>query len=133
MPGMDHFAFEVSEIDESINFYTETLGLKLLYKQLDGVHHEVFAFLELDGGNLELLQALDKNNRPIPSFRKHEIKQPYCPHIAIKTENMEELVSNLKNKKVPIVKGPLEIPGKVKWVYVSDPDNNVIEFVQWLY
>ena len=28
--------------------------------------------------------------------------------------------------------GPLEISGRVKWVYVSDPDNNVIEFIQWL-
>jgi len=127
----DHFAFEVSDMDQAINFYTKTLGLKLLSKQLDGVHHEVFAFLELDGGNLELLQTLDKDNKPIP-FKKNEIEPPYCPHIAIKTENMQQLISNLENKKVSIVKGPLETPGKVKWVYVSDPDNNIIEFIQWL-
>lgn len=131
MPKVDHFAFEVSDIDKSISFYTEILGLKLLFKQLDEVHHEVFAFLELDGGNLELLQALDKDNEPT-SFKKPEIKQPYCPHIAIKTENMEKLISKLESKKVTIIKGPLEIPGKVKWVYVSDPDSNIIEFVQWL-
>ena len=131
MPKVDHFAFEVSDIDKSISFYTEILGLKLLFKQLDEVHHEIFAFLELDGGNLELLQALDKDNEPT-FFKKHEIKQPYCPHIAIKTENMEKLISKLESKRVTIIKGPLEIPGKVKWVYVSDPDSNIIEFVQWL-
>ena len=127
----DHFAFQVSDMDEAIRFYTETLGLKLLFRELDEVHHEVYAFLELDGGNLELVQLLDENNRPIP-LTKHEIRKPYCPHIAIKTEDMEQLVLRLKEKKVPVVKGPLEIPEKVKWIYVNDPDNNVIEFIQWL-
>jgi len=127
----DHFAFQVSDMDEAIRFYTETLGLKLLFRELDEVHHEAFAFLELEGGNLELVQLLDENNKPIPLI-KHEIRQPYCPHIAIKTEDIGQLVLRLKEKKVPIVKGPLEISGEVKWVYVSDPDRNIIEFIQWL-
>jgi lactoylglutathione lyase len=32
---------------------------------------------------------------------------------------------------VPILRGPLEIPGEETWVYFADPDNNVLEYIQW--
>jgi hypothetical protein len=25
-----------------------------------------------------------------------------------------------------------EVEGEEKWIYISDPDNNVIEYIQWL-
>jgi len=131
MPRLDHVAFEVSDLDASIAFYTEKLGLKLLSRDVDEQHHEAFAFLELDGGNLELLQVLGNSRQP----KRHSssgISASCCPHAAIETDDMERLVAMLNRQKVPIVKGPLEIPDTVRWVYISDPDNNVIEFVQWL-
>ena len=131
MTKVDHFAFEVSDMDAAIRFYTETLGLKLLSRDLDEDHHEAFAFLELEGGNLELLQVLDENNRPVV-FEKQEITQSHSPHLAIETEDMDRLISTLEKKGVPIVDGSLEITGKVRWVYISDSDNNIVEFIQWL-
>ena len=131
MPRLDHVAFEVSDLDASIAFYTEKLGLKLLSRDVDEEHHEAFAFLELDGGNLELLQVLGDGSQP-KRLCNSAIRASCCPHAAIETDDMEKLLATLKRQKVPIVKGPLEIPGTVRWVYVSDPDNNVIEFVQWL-
>ena len=125
---IDHIAFQVSDLDASIQFYKTVLGLKLLSKTVDEEHGEAFAFLELEGGNLELLQLLDQTE----SHRKSEIKPPFCPHLAIRTENLERLVSALREESVPIVKGPLEIPGMVKWFYIADPDHNIVEFVQWL-
>lgn len=128
---IDHFAFRVFDLDKAIKFYQETLGLKLIFKTVDEDHHEAFAFLDLEGGNLELLQLMDENNNPVP-FEKFEVEQPFCPHLAIKAENLDRLVLDLKEKKVNIVKGPLEIPGMVKWLYVADLDNNIIEFVEWI-
>jgi catechol 2,3-dioxygenase-like lactoylglutathione lyase family enzyme len=128
---VDHFAFSVSDLDVAIKFYQDVLGLKLLSKNVDENHHEAFAFLELEGGNLELLQLMDENNKPV-IFQKSDVKEPFCPHLAIKCENLDELVMDLEKKKVEIVKGPLEIPGMVKWLYFADPDNNIIEFVEWV-
>ncbi len=130
-PKVDHFAFRVSDLDASIEFYCNLLGLKLLSKTVDEEHHEAFAFLELKGGNLELLQLLDENNKPT-TFERPKIKRPFCPHLAIKSDNLNRLVLSLKEKDIPIIKGPLEIPDMVKWLYISDPDHNIIEFVQWL-
>jgi len=128
---VDHFAFRVSDLEKALCFYQDILGLKVLSKTVDEDHHESFAFLELEGGNLELLQLLDENNKPVP-FNKSKAKQPFCPHLAIKCENLDELVLGLEKKKVEIVKGLLEIPGMVKWLYIADPDNNIIEFVEWI-
>jgi lactoylglutathione lyase len=45
---------------------------------------------------------------------------------------MTATLKMIHDHSIPIVKGPLQIEGKVTWLYVTDPDNNVIEFVQWL-
>ena len=131
MPAqVDHFAFRVSDLDKAIKFYQDILGLKLLSKTVDEVHHEAFAFFELAGGKLELLQLLDKNNNAA-GFKKRKIEQSFCPHLAIMAKNLDQLVSDLSEKKVNVVKGPMEISGQVKWLYIADPDNNIIEFVEW--
>ncbi len=127
----DHFAFQVSDPEASIEFYSGVLGLKVLLKKVDSEHHETFAFLELEGGNLELLQRLNEKNQPIP-FRKPPIQPPFCPHLEIRSENLESLYAAFRKKGVHVVRGPLEISDQVKWFYISDPDHNIIEFVQWL-
>ena len=131
MPRIDHVAVRVSDLDIAASFYTEKLELKLLFKKTDEAHHEAFCFLELEGANLELLQSLDDRNRP-KHFSPPPVCEPFCPHFAIATDNLDSLLAKLKGEGVPIVKGPMEIADKVKWAYIQDPDNNIIEFVQWL-
>ena len=137
MPKLDHVAFQVSDLSTAIDFYTEKLGLKLLYTKVDEAHGESFAFLEMEGGNLELLQLLNEtgafaekdNTAPI---ERPEVRKPYCPHLAIESTDLDALVAELKRKDIPIITGPLEIPGSVRWLYIRDPDNNVIEYIQYL-
>ena len=127
----DHFAFQVSDLDAAIAFYTDTIGLKLRFKEIDVEHHEAYAFLELEGGDLELLQRLDEAGRPA-AFSKPEVGPPYTPHLALATSDLDALLATVVARGVPVVKGPLEMPGKVRWVYLSDPDHNIIEIVQWM-
>ena len=131
MPRLDHVALRVADLDASIVFYTETIGLPFMFRELDAAHHEAFAYLEAEGGNLELLQPLDADNRPVP-FSAPAPEPPYCPHIALGVEDVDAMAARLGAAGAPLLAGPLEIPGKVRWAYVADPDNNVLEFVQWL-
>lgn len=123
----DHVAFEVSNMDEAIRFYTQVLGLPLLSRNVDSEHGEEFAFIELSGGNIELLRRLDTGVADQPSTRPS-----LCPHLAIGVEDLDEAVERLARHGVPILKGPLEIKGLVRWLYFCDPDKNILEFVQWL-
>jgi len=128
---LDHVALGVSDLDAALQFYTQKLGLKFKFRELDEKQHEAFAFLELDGGNLELLQGLSADNQPLP-YDRPEIKPPYCPHIALGTDDLSSVIERAEAQGIPVVGGPFEIAGQVKWLYLSDPDNHVIEFVQWL-
>jgi catechol 2,3-dioxygenase-like lactoylglutathione lyase family enzyme len=138
MPKLDHVAIRVTSLAASIAFYTEKLGLKLLFQQVDPGHGEAFAFLELEGGNLELLQLLDKPRgkgteyRAGPAWNPPAVERPYCPHLALEATDLDLQVRRLKESGVPIVAGPLEIPGSVRWLYVHDPDHNIIEYIEHL-
>ncbi len=125
---LDHVAFPVRDLKASVEFYTQKLGLKLMFQQVDQAHGEAFAFLELEGGNLELLQSLQPPVDDEPSA----VNDLLCPHAAIQVDDLETWLGVLNEKKISITKGPLEIPGKVKWLYFTDPDNNVLELVEWL-
>ena len=106
-------------------FYTGSLGLQLLFRGVNAEQHEAYAFLELDGGNLELIQTTDR------AYTKPQIEPPFCPHFALETDDMVKVLDMVREKGISLVKGPLEIPGEEKWLYLSDPDNNVIEYIEW--
>ncbi len=121
----DHTAFRVSDLGAAIRFYTEALGLRLMFRKVNAEEGEAYAFLELAGGNLELIQTLDE------PFVRPKLQPPYCPHLALATGDMNQTVETVRAKSIEIVSGPLEIPGEEKWLYISDPDGNVIEFIEW--
>ena len=131
MPKLDHVALPVSDLGSAIAFYEKKLGLKLLFQEVDESHGEAFAFLEMEGAKLELIQKIGGEDGDA-DFERPAIREPYCPHMAIETDDMDAVMKMLAEKGVPIVKGPLEIAGSVRWVYAHDPDNNIIEFMQWL-
>ena len=122
--SFDHFAFQVSDMDSSISFYTEKLGFKLKSRAMDEEEKEEYAFLEHEDARLELIRDLKRE------YKKSEIKMPYCPHFCLEVEDMRSSVDLLKKSNVPIVYGPMETEGDVTWVYFCDPDNNILEYIQ---
>ena len=126
MEKYDHVAFQVSDMDVSIQFYVEKLGFTLYSRAVNTEEGEEYVFLVLEDLRLELVQDLNQRD-----YQKPQIKPPYCPHLAIETDDMEQAVNRLKERKVPIIRGPLEVAGEETWVYFCDPDNNVLEYIQW--
>ncbi len=131
---VDHFAIEVKDMDRSVEFYTKKLGLKLKEREVNSEERDEwgcdeYSILELEGGNLELIR-LDKSNKQT-SAEKNDFTPPYCPHLALTTDNMDKTLKMIEERGIHIIRGPLEIKGWTKWVYVCDPDGNQIEIVQW--
>jgi catechol 2,3-dioxygenase-like lactoylglutathione lyase family enzyme len=107
MTRFDHVAFQVSNMDRSIRFYTETLGFALSSRAVNEEEGEEYAFPILGDVRLELLQDLRQ-----PVYHRPEIKSPYCPHLAIETDDLDRAVACLIDMDVHIVRGPLEIAGE---------------------
>ena len=126
MGRFDHVAFQVGNMDVAIQFYVEKLGFALSSRAVNQEEEEEFVFLTLGDVRLELIHDLSQAAHPKPG-----IQPPYCPHLAIRTDNMERTLARLREKDVSIIRGPLVIEDEVTWVYFSDPDNNVLEYVQW--
>ena len=126
---IDHFAFEVSDLQASIHFYVEHLGFKVQITFDDPNEHETLVVLEQEGGKLELIQVLDENNQP-KAFTPIELRPHFCPHLALQVDDFDQTLEYMRSHGLRIVRGPLEIPGLVKWLYICDPDGNAIEIFQ---
>jgi lactoylglutathione lyase len=121
----DHMAFQVSNLDQAIDFYVSKLGFALALRSVNPKEQEAYAFLSLADLRLELIQDLSS------AYIKPSIRPPYCPHLAIQTADMSLAVARLKEAGVSILRGPLEVEGEETWVYFCDPDNDVLEYIQW--
>ena len=125
MPKLDHVAIEVSDMNASIDFYTQRLGFEFISRNIDEKEKEEYCYLKSEGFYLELLRDQLKT-----TLQRKEAVRPYCPHICFSTENMEETIKTLQSKNITIIHGPLTIENEATWVYFADPDFNVLEFIQ---
>ena len=126
MPKLDHIALEVSNIDKAIDFYAIKLDFSLISRAVNEEQQEEYCFLESEGTSLELITDLRKNYKT-----KKKVERPYCPHICFATDNMEETVKDILAKDIKIIHGPMKIKDEETWVYFSDPDGNVLEYIHW--
>lgn len=126
MPKLDHIALEVSDLDRAIEFYAQALGFTLASRAINEEQKEEYCFLTSEGTSLELISDLKKGHG-----EKREFRRPYCPHICFATDDMEQTLTELRDKHIEIIRGPLEIAGEETWVYFADPDGNILEYIQW--
>jgi hypothetical protein len=82
--------------------------------------------LELDGGDLALFQRLD-----LP-YTRPSVQPPYYPHLALETLDIEGVPGMAARKHLRAAAGVFETAGEAKGIYLCDPDNNIIEFMEWV-
>ncbi len=128
MLKLDHFAFEVTDMDRAVDFYENKLGLALKSRGVNEEVHEAYAFFQLQGCTLELLSNIQPG-AAMPKLKENPLNSP---HLAFQTNDMDSTLAMIRENGIPVIKGPLEIPGEERWVYIADPDGNVLEFIHWL-
>ena len=97
---VDHIGIAVKNLDETIPYYTETLGLKVL--KIEEVTSESVRVAFIDAGNvkLELLEPMSEQSA-IHSFI--EKKGEGIHHIAFGVEGIEERMNELREKGIRIL------------------------------
>jgi len=110
----------VSDMDRSVRFYTEVLGLKLA--QRFGNH-----WAQVEAGRLTI--GLHPQSAQNPAGRDGSITLGLALDAGI-----EDVVSSLRQKGVKF-RGPVsEDPNAGKFAYFEDPDGNVLylmQLVEW--
>lgn len=114
---------KVKNMDDSIKFYTEFLGLSQMMRFSPQPGVEI-AFLKDELGNkVELIQ---NSYEPVGSDAKSLVS------IGFVVESVDNVLENVRERRVEIVRGPIETPNGQKFVYVKDPNGVEIEFIQGL-
>jgi glyoxylase I family protein len=121
---IDHVEIVPKNIEETISFYTGTLGFKVKERNkmnMPGLSEIVY--LTLNDTMIELLAFKD----PGPMT---EAPQVGYRLMALEVEDMDKTVEYLKGKGVAITRGPATI-GKSKRAEIKDPSGISIELRQW--
>jgi lactoylglutathione lyase len=125
VPRYLHTSIFVNNMDESIDFYTKKLGLKLL----DGPHHYPGnADMAFVGSNwdayIELVYDLE-DHPPYQIGNRYE-------HLALEVDgDLDSLCEKLKSQGVKVIKGPKKSPGGTRSIaFVEDPNGIPVELLE---
>ncbi len=95
-----HIGIAVINLDDSLNFYTELLGLTL--ERVEKVESEQVrvAFLKIGESRIELLEPLSNQS---PIYRFLHKKGEGIHHIALEVDNINERLAQLKTKGIRLI------------------------------
>jgi lactoylglutathione lyase len=118
-----HTCLNVSNLDKSIKFYSERLGLKFISRREIKQNNAEIAFLkDEDGAAIELTHWRDK---------KTLTEGDNFDHIAFEVEDVEATVNELRSHGVTIAMEPFSLQGSSsKIAFIKDPDGNWLELIQ---
>ena len=97
---VDHIGIAVKNIQESLKFWEETLGIKCHGVEEVAEQKVKTAFLPIEDTEVELLEGTSEDS-PISKFI--EKKGEGIHHLAIRVENLEEALEELKSKGVRLI------------------------------
>lgn len=97
---LDHIGIAVSDLDSTLGFYVDTLGLKCTHVEEVSDQKVKIAFIPAGDVNLELVQATDPESAVA---RFIERKGEGIQHIALLVDDIEKELDNLKEKGIALI------------------------------
>jgi lactoylglutathione lyase len=116
-------------MEQSINFYTKLLGLKLVNRREIPQNNAEIAFLrdpEAKGATLEL--AFYRNQK---TFSQPDYEDRLFDHIAFEVKDMAKTIAAMRKENVIITDEPFRLGSSGSLIaFVEDPDGTLIELIQ---
>jgi methylmalonyl-CoA/ethylmalonyl-CoA epimerase len=125
--------FSVTNIDLLTNWYVEKLGFKVVQKKSYPQFKTSLAFLELNGYRVELIKDDNAKDtvklRPDPpAHTSIHGQSQFCLY----TDNLDGLEKELTARQIKIIWKFQNKELNVKFLFIRDPENNLIQFLQRL-
>ena len=97
---VDHVGIAVKNLDEAVKFYETAIGLKATGYEVVEEQKVKVAFLPCGDSEVELLESTEPDG---PIARFIEKNGPGIQHIAIRVDNIDKALEELKAKEVRLI------------------------------
>ena len=122
---MLHTMLRVTDMDASVKFYSEVMGMKLLMRQEFPAGRFTLAFLGYEKMDKEAAIELTQNW----DVDKYDLGDGYG-HIAIEVEDVTEACNGFRDRGAKVTRepGPMNA-GDTELAFIEDPDGYKIELL----
>ena len=117
-----HTRMRVSDMEQTINFYTNVLGLEVLERKVSprGSH---LAFLKVPNSE-ELIELCS-----FPSSGSVTVQEDLV-HLAFQVENLDDTIASLNAKQIRITDGPTTTSSGSRFIFIDAPDGYEVELIE---
>jgi methylmalonyl-CoA epimerase len=123
----DHLAITVSNLQQSIRFYRDVLGFKVLGQLIQDDGNFIIVYLDMGNNKVLELFNFTEKGEPITTYNDKNIG---IKHFAFRVDDVDETYRYLKAKNVEFTMGPTDAEGGVRIAFFKDPDGILIEIIQ---
>ncbi|ELY42116.1 VOC family protein [Natronorubrum sulfidifaciens] len=136
-PSAHHVGITVSDLEETLPFYRDVIGLEVVDRfsvggeafsdavGVEGARGE-FAHLEADGCRIELVEY-EPQARGVSAAG---LNQPGATHVGLAVDDLEAVADALPDD-VPIISGPRTTESGTTVMFVRDPESNLLELLEF--
>lgn len=141
---LHHVGLEVADLDRSLTFYRDLLGLTVTDEgegggpdtdELTGVQGLRFRFAELDLGAGQLLELIQPLGPAALPGAPDAARRPSRAHVGLMVADLNETCRRLRQAGAATRSGPVELQEEGAWqgvraLYAADPDGFTVELLQ---
>jgi lactoylglutathione lyase len=117
-----HTRMRVSDMDQTIRFYTGILGLEVMERKVSprGSH---LAFLKVPNSE-ELIELCS-----FPTSGPVKVQEDLV-HLAFEVDNLDETIAEFQGKGIAITDGPTRSSSGSRFIFIDAPDGYEIELIE---
>ena len=117
-----HTRMRVSDMEQTIRFYTDVLGLEVLERKVSprGSH---LAFLKVPNSE-ELIELTS-----FPPSGPVRVQEDLV-HLAFQVENLDDTIASLNAQGVKITDGPTQSSSGSRFIFIDAPDGYEVELIE---
>ncbi|HSA62896.1 MAG TPA: VOC family protein [Nitrospiraceae bacterium] len=117
-----HTRMRVSNLDETIRFYTSVLGLEVLERKTSPRGSQL-AFLKVPNSD-ELIELTS-----FPPSGPVKVQEDLV-HLAFQVESLDGTIASLNAKGVKVTDGPTQTSSGSRFIFIDAPDGYEIELIE---
>ncbi len=117
-----HTRMRVSDVDATIAFYRDVLGLAVLERKVSPRGSQL-AFLSVPNGE-ELIELCS-----FPASGPVRVQEDLV-HLAFEVDDLDQAIEQLQAKHIPITDGPTQTSSGSRFIFIDAPDGYEVELIE---